>query len=121
MRCRPRTRPPQSRSQASPVCVPGSWQRFAFGTWGDEGTCRNDLGPVALARARRVTGREYRGEECVVIGDSVHDVACGLTIGARVVAVATGVTPADELERAGAHAVFRDFSDTDAAVEAILA
>jgi phosphoglycolate phosphatase-like HAD superfamily hydrolase len=99
----------------------GLWHRFAFGTWGDEGSCRDDLGPIALARAAEVTGRRFRPEECVVVGDSRHDVACGLALGARVVAVATGLTSAEDLERAGAHVVFSDFSDFAAAREAIVA
>jgi phosphoglycolate phosphatase len=99
----------------------GLWERFAFGTWGDEGSCRDALGPVALERAERVTGRRFRPEECVVVGDSRHDVACGLALGARVVAVATGLTKAEDLAKAGAHVVFQDFSDFLAAREAILA
>jgi phosphoglycolate phosphatase-like HAD superfamily hydrolase len=99
----------------------GLWDRFLFGTWGNEGACRDDLGHVALSRAEKVTGRRFAPSECVVIGDSKQDVSCGLAIGARVVAVATGVTPAEELARAGAHVVLRDFSDLAAAREAILA
>jgi phosphoglycolate phosphatase len=98
----------------------GLWHRFAFGVWGSEAPCRDDLGPVALARAREVTGKEFRGEECVVIGDSRHDVACGLALGARVVAVATGVTKREELAAAGAHVVLSDFTDLARAKEAIL-
>ena len=99
----------------------GLWHRFTFGVWGSEGARRDDLGPVALARAREVTGREFRGEECVIIGDSRHDVACGLALGARVVAVATGLTRAEDLARAGAHVVLPDLSDLDKAKEALLA
>lgn len=38
----------------------------------------------------------------VVIGDTPHDVACGLAVGARALAVATGGYSVEELERAGA-------------------
>ncbi|HKC25896.1 MAG TPA: HAD family hydrolase [Thermoanaerobaculia bacterium] len=99
----------------------GLWHRFAFGVWGDEGACREDLGPRALERARAVTRIEFTGKECVVIGDSRHDVACGLALGARVVAVATGQTSAADLAAAGAHVVLQDFSDLERAREAILA
>jgi phosphoglycolate phosphatase-like HAD superfamily hydrolase len=98
----------------------GLWHRFAFGVWGSEAPCRDDLGPVALTRAREVVGRSFRGEECVVIGDSRHDVACGLALGAWVVAVATGVTKMDELAAAGAHVVLPDFTDLSRARQAIL-
>ncbi|HKC25179.1 MAG TPA: HAD hydrolase-like protein, partial [Thermoanaerobaculia bacterium] len=87
----------------------------------DEGACREDLGPRALEKARAVTRIEFTGKECVVIGDSRHDVACGLALGARVVAVATGQTSAADLAAAGAHVVLPDFSDLERAREAILA
>ena len=97
----------------------GLWHHFTFGVWGDEAPLRVGLGPLALARAEELTGRRFAGEECVVIGDSRHDVACGLAIGARVVAVATGRTSEEDLERAGATVVLRDFSDLRRAREAI--
>ncbi|HEX7615136.1 MAG TPA: HAD family hydrolase [Thermoanaerobaculia bacterium] len=98
----------------------GLWHRFAFGVWGDEASRREDLGPLALERARPATGLAFTGKECVVVGDSRHDVACGLAIGARAVAVATGRTALSALEAAGAHVVLADLSDTERALEAIL-
>jgi phosphoglycolate phosphatase-like HAD superfamily hydrolase len=98
----------------------GLWHRFAFGVWGDDAPCREELGPVALERARPATSLAFLGGDCVVVGDSRHDVACGLAIGARTVAVATGRTAEPALAAAGAHAVLADLSDTRRAVEAIL-
>jgi phosphoglycolate phosphatase-like HAD superfamily hydrolase len=98
----------------------GIWHRFTFGVWGDDAPCRDDLGPVALTRARPVTGLSFAASECVVVGDSRHDVACGLSLGARAVAVGTGRTALPALAAAGAHALLADFSDTPRALEAIL-
>ena len=98
----------------------GIWHRFAFGVWGDDAPCREELGLVALERARPATGLAFEGRECVVVGDSRHDVACGLAFGARAVAVATGRTAPPVLRAAGAHAVLADLSDTQQALEAIL-
>jgi len=98
----------------------GLWHRFVFGVWGNEASCREDLGPIAIERARPATGIAFTGSECVVVGDSHHDVACGLAIGARTVAVATGRTALPALEAAGAHVVLADLSDTQRALEAIL-
>ena len=98
----------------------GLWDIFDFGVWGDEAPRRVDLGPVALRRAAERTGRSFAPAECVVVGDSRHDVETGLALGARVVAVATGWTTADELRAAGAHDVFDDFSDHERALEVIL-
>jgi phosphoglycolate phosphatase-like HAD superfamily hydrolase len=97
----------------------GLWDRFAFGAFGDEASRREDLGPVALAKARRL-GLSFSGPDCVVVGDAPQDVACALALGARIVAVATGKTPAEKLAAAGAHVVLPDFSDPSRALEAIL-
>jgi phosphoglycolate phosphatase-like HAD superfamily hydrolase len=97
----------------------GLWERFAFGAFGDEAARREDLGPVALEKARRL-GHAFSGPDCVVVGDAPQDVACALAIGARIVAVATGKTPAATLAQAGAHVVLSDLSDTPRALEAIL-
>jgi len=98
----------------------GLWHHFRFGTWGNEAPRRVGLGPVALARALEHTGRAFTGRETTVVGDSRDDVACGRAIGARVVAVATGRTSAEELAAAGADVVLSDFSDFAAARRAIL-
>jgi phosphoglycolate phosphatase-like HAD superfamily hydrolase len=97
----------------------GLWDRFAFGAFGDEAPRREDLGPVALEKARRL-GHAFTGPDCVVVGDAPQDVACALALGARIVAVATGRTPAARLAEAGAGVVLPDLSDTSRALEAIL-
>ena len=99
----------------------GLWDHFRFGVFGDEAPRRVDLGPIALSRALELTGREFSPAETVVVGDARADVECGRAIGARVVAVATGRTTADELRDAGADVVFTSFADVASACEAILA
>ena len=97
----------------------GLWDRFAFGAFGDEAARREDLGPVALEKARRL-GYFFAGGDCVVVGDAPQDIACARALGARMVAVATGKTSAEALARAGAPVVLPDLSDTSRALEAIL-
>jgi phosphoglycolate phosphatase-like HAD superfamily hydrolase len=97
----------------------GLWERFHFGAFGDEAPRREDLGPVALEKARRL-GHAFTGSECVVVGDAPQDVACARALGARIVAVATGKTSAERLAAAGARVVLPDLSDTARALEAIL-
>ena len=63
---------------------------FGFGAYGDEHAERNDLGPLALARAEAHAQRRFAPESVLIIGDTPRDIACARAIGARCVAVATG-------------------------------
>ena len=49
-----------------------------------------------------------------VIGDTPHDIACALSIGARAIAVASGVYPADDLRLRGAWRVLERVPPPDA-------
>jgi phosphoglycolate phosphatase-like HAD superfamily hydrolase len=88
---------------------------FPFGAFGCDGADRNDLPPVALARALAATGRRFRPEETLIVGDSVNDVACAQAHGIPVLAVATGRTPAAALTAAGADWVVSDLLAAEAA------
>jgi phosphoglycolate phosphatase-like HAD superfamily hydrolase len=57
--------------------------------------------------------------DTVVIGDTPADVDAAQRNGCRVVAVATGRSPADVLREAGAETVLPDLSDLRAVLEAI--
>ncbi len=96
-------------------------ERFRVGAFGSDSGHRPDLPAIAAERAAPLFGRAPVGEEIVIIGDTPADVGCGSAIGARAVAVATGAYGVAELEACGAHAVFADLADVDAAVAAILA
>jgi phosphoglycolate phosphatase len=95
--------------------------RFRVGAFGSDSGHRPDLPAIAAERAAPIFGRVPAGAEVVIIGDTPADVTCGSGIGARAVAVATGSYGVAELEACGAHAVFADLADVDAAVAAILA
>lgn len=95
--------------------------RFAFGAFGSDHEQRDQLPAVAVERALEATGASFHGHDVIIVGDTPFDVACGRPIGARSVAVATGRHSVDELHEAGAHAVLADFSDTDRALDALLA
>lgn len=75
---------------------------FPFGAFGDGQLERSGLPPVALERAKEHTGREFRPEETVIVGDSVLDIVAARAHGIASVGVATGWTPAKSLEEAGA-------------------
>jgi phosphoglycolate phosphatase-like HAD superfamily hydrolase len=75
---------------------------FPFGAFGCDGVGRSELPPVALDRAERASGRRFRPDEVLIIGDSVHDVSCAHDHGIPCLAVETGRTPASALRAAGA-------------------
>lgn len=64
---------------------------FLDGGFGDDGIHRNELGPVAVQRMEAVTGYQFAPEDVIVIGDTPKDIACADAIGARCLAVATGM------------------------------
>jgi phosphoglycolate phosphatase-like HAD superfamily hydrolase len=81
---------------------------FPFGAFGCDAVDRSELPPVALERAERRLGRRFSPDEVLIVGDSLHDVACARAHGIPVLAVATGYTPAEALGDAGADWVVPD-------------
>lgn len=92
---------------------------FPVGAYGDDHHDRNELGPIALERARHRFGREFRADEIVVIGDTLRDIACARAFGARVVAVATGAATRAELAAASPDVLLNDFSDLEKVLAAL--
>lgn len=93
----------------------GLFERFAFGTFGSEATDRNALACVAVARAAERYG--VTPAQCVVVGDTEHDVACARAAGARVVAVATGGQSRAELEPYAPDLLLDDLTDVGRLME----
>lgn len=93
---------------------------FTFGAFGSDSANRNELPPVAVARANQFLGRHFEGEDVVIIGDSIYDVRCGVPYDATTIAVASGKTPADVLRAENPRHFFDDASDVDAMLRAIL-
>lgn len=93
---------------------------FAFGAFGSDCEERPGLPPVAVKRARELTGREFRGTDIVVIGDTPYDIRCGEALGVFTVGVATGGHGTEELLSVGADAVFEDFADTEAVLRVLV-
>jgi phosphoglycolate phosphatase len=90
------------------------WKYFPWGAFGGDAANRNDLVPIALARARDHGIDGVPPGRVFVVGDTPNDVECALVARATPVAVATGSYTVDELRAAGADIVFDDLSDTDA-------
>jgi phosphoglycolate phosphatase-like HAD superfamily hydrolase len=101
----------------------GLWEYFPFGGFGDEHMERCEIAAAALAAAQShlAKGSNNGGNpasgQIVVIGDTLHDISCGRSIGARCVAVPTGHTTAETLRGAEPDALVETLED----VEPILA
>lgn len=90
------------------------WKYFPWGAFGGDSANRNDLVPIALARAAEHGIDGVPPRDVFVVGDTPNDIECALVAGATAVAVATGSYSADQLRAAGAEIVFDDLSDTSA-------
>lgn len=109
-----------ARGAAIKLASAGLREYFAFGAFGSDCEDRPGLPQIAVDRALEATGRDFRGTDIVVIGDTPHDISCGEALGVYTVGVATGSYGAQNLEQAGADVVFGDFSDTAAVLRALL-
>jgi len=79
----------------------GLWGYFELGAFADDAEDRNGIAAMAHRRGNERLGRELRGEEVLVIGDTLHDITCARAIGARCLAVATGGTDLATLRAEG--------------------
>ncbi|MEI6070939.1 MAG: HAD family hydrolase [Verrucomicrobiae bacterium] len=98
----------------------GVWDYFEFGAFADDHHDRNELGKFAGARAVEKHGVPFPPDRIFVIGDTPKDIGCGRAIGAKTVAIATGIHSRQELASHAPDFLFDDFSDTDAVLEVLL-
>ena len=90
----------------------GVLDRFAFGTYGEEGEDRDALARLAVRRAAERCG--VPADRCGVGGDTEHDVACARAAGARAVAVATGNRSHADLAAAAPDLLLESLADGQA-------
>jgi phosphoglycolate phosphatase-like HAD superfamily hydrolase len=93
---------------------------FKFGAFGSDCEQRHGLPPVAVARAKELTGVEFNGKDVVVIGDTPADIRCGEALGVYTVGVATGSHSCEELAAVGADTTFSDLSHTESVLRVLL-
>jgi phosphoglycolate phosphatase len=63
---------------------------FEFCLYGTEVETRADMVRLAVEKAEKLTGQEFRDKDVVIIGDSTRDIECGKLFNALTIAVATG-------------------------------
>jgi phosphoglycolate phosphatase-like HAD superfamily hydrolase len=97
------------------------WLDLDIGAYGSDHHDREELVPIAVAKATATHGTAFSAENTWVIGDTPRDLACAEAGGARCVLVATGNYTRDELDGLGADVVLDDLSDVDAVVGVLTA
>ena len=98
----------------------GLWDYFKFGVFADDHWDRYQLPPIAVRRAKEVAGLHFEKKQIVIIGDTIHDVNCGKSIGVRSIAVGTGTLPNKrQLLQENPDYYFADLSETNSVVDAI--
>jgi phosphoglycolate phosphatase-like HAD superfamily hydrolase len=98
----------------------GLYEHFAFGGFGDYHFDRDDVAREALAAVHECVGPHCTADRIWVIGDTPLDVQCARAIGARVVAVATGLHTRAELAATRPDLVLDDLSDAAPLLRLIL-
>jgi len=94
---------------------------FKIGVFGDDHWNRYELPKMAVKRVRSELGQEFEGKQIVIIGDTIHDVCCGKSIGVRSIAVGTGRNiPTETLLAENPDYYFHDLSATEEVLQAIL-
>ncbi|MCF6311850.1 MAG: HAD hydrolase-like protein [Verrucomicrobiales bacterium] len=92
---------------------------FDTGAFGDDHHDRNQLGPIAIDRARLHFDHDFAPADTVIIGDTPKDIACARACGACAIAVATGTFSHHELAAFQPDHLFENFSDEHSLLRAL--
>src|SRR5207237_1442721 len=74
------------------------WNEFETGAFADDSAERDASAAAAKRRGEALLGVKLRGEEVLVIGDTPNDITCARAIGAKVLAVGTGMYRPKDLQ-----------------------
>lgn len=94
--------------------------RFRVNAFGSDHEHRPELPAVAQRRASENLGLEIVGERIVVIGDTPADIACGRSLGAKAIGVASGHYTVEQLQSHDPYAVFPSLKNTQQVLEKIV-
>lgn len=90
---------------------------FTVGAYGSEAHSRDDLPPLAIARAEALLGTRLDPRRVMVIGDTPADVQCAKANGCVSVAVLTGFSTRTELEATAPDYLLDDLHTLPALIE----
>jgi phosphoglycolate phosphatase len=88
--------------------------------YGNDHADRAQLVTIAQERASERTGVIFDNAHTVLLGDTPNDVRAAITVGVRVIAVATGKSSPGDLTSAGAPLVLADLTDPTRTARLIL-
>jgi phosphoglycolate phosphatase len=94
--------------------------RFRVNAFGSDHESRPELPGIAQRRASEMLGLSIAGDRLVVIGDTPADIACGRSLGARSIGVASGHYTVEQLMAHKPYAALPSLADTQQALEAIM-
>ena len=95
------------------------YRYFPFGGFGDEWHDRDEVARAALAATAEHLGEPAHPERVWVVGDTPLDIKCARAIGAKALAVATGLHPLTELAEHRPDLVMEDLRDYDRFLSAL--
>ena len=98
----------------------GLSKHFSTGAFGSDHAERDALPPLAIQRATEATAHSFTREQTVVIGDTDRDVQCAKAAGVRSVAVCTGGSDRETLERSNPDALLSDLRDPSLFLRTVL-
>lgn len=93
---------------------------FRFGGYGDVHFDRDDVARLAHTAATQYLQNPVHPDRLWVIGDTPADVKCGRAIGARVIAVTTGIHSRDELAPFQPDYLFENLADVEQVLTALI-
>ena len=93
---------------------------FPFGAFGSDSANREELPPIAVARAADIAGHRFDGRDVVIVGDSIYDVRCGVPHSATTIAIASGKTAAEVLRAENPDHFFESAEDREGLLAAII-
>ncbi len=92
---------------------------FLFGGYGDDHSDRNDVAAEAVRAAEEFLGERFDKSKVWVIGDTVNDIRCGRSIGAKVLAVETGGDSSELLNKKNPDIQSNDLSSMSYWIESL--
>ena len=95
-------------------------KHFGFGGFGDIQHHRNDVAREAFDKVSDHHDEPIDRNKLWVIGDTPADVECGRAIGAKTIAVSTGMFSSDELQSSNPDHLFADFGKTSTLLELLM-